>query len=59
MEVVDSIENVSFDKETLIAWWKTDYGQLFSESTNPTYDDRHLNNIKRAIEENTIPIVEI
>ena len=57
MEVVDSDGNVSSDTETVISKWKTDYEQLFSESTSHTYDDEHLNNIKRAIDGNTIPSV--
>ena len=57
MEVVDSDGNVSSVMETVISKWKTDYEQLFSESTSHTYDDKPLNNIKRAIEDNTIPSV--
>ena len=57
MKVVDSDGNVSSVMETVISNWKTDYEQLFWESTSNTYDEEHLNNIKRAIEDNTIPSV--
>ena len=58
MEVVDSDGNLSSNTETVISRWKNDFEQLFAESSNPNYDDRHLENIKRAIDENIIPSVD-
>ena len=58
MEVVDSDGNLSSNTETVISRWKNDFEQLFAESTNPNYDDRHLENIKRAMDENIIPSVD-
>ena len=35
--------------------WKNDFENLFSDSTNPYFEDNHLGNKKQSLQDNTVP----
>ena len=42
MEVVDANGNMSTDTADILLRWKTDYENLYSDTSNPNFDEDHL-----------------
>ena len=54
MEVKASNGCVLTHTDDVMNRWKTDFENLFSDSTNPCFDDNHLENIKQSLHDNIV-----
>ena len=57
MEVKDSCGNISTHTDDVLNRWKNDFENLCSDSTNPDFDEYHLNIVKQRVHDNAVPSV--
>ena len=55
MEIIDSNGRISTHTDDVMNRWKSDFENLFTNSTNPRFDDNHLFDIKQRLQDDTVP----
>ena len=58
MEVLDSNGRISTHTDDVIDRWNNDFENLFTNSTNPSFNDNHLDDVKRKLQENSVPSLD-